>query len=218
MRVILKNSSSSKRLIKGHTYEIDYMYNLNGNGHLSLKEIVGTFQANSFSKLDGSEVDSINIPAQRESYTIEDIEVGSILYCTNKNIALIYAGLYKVESININNSSVKLEGIDRPYKYYNFRKASTSEAREVNLQKVINKKDILIKTKNLKKIDYLENKEFELMKVISQSILDVNRHELDILDWGIDKHSKLGLIREDFNELKEMTLKDILSLIDKTKE
>ena len=213
--------TNSKRLIKGNQYEIAYLYNSNPrqNGRLGLKELVGSFRTSAFTKLDGSEIDKINIQIERSSRVrIDDIIVGDILVCNSGHIALIKNGFYKIEKININNHTVKLEGIDRPYKYNNFRKVSTQEAREINLEKVINKND-LIKKKGLRKVDYLENKELELMKVISLSITDIYRHKLDILDWGISKSAKkLGLIREDFNELKEMKLKDILSLIDKTKE
>lgn len=210
----------SKRLIKGNQYEISYMYNTNGKGHLALKELVGSFNVSAFTKLDGSEIDNINILEVRsERIELTELKVGEILTCTSSRLALIKGGFYKIEKINTNNSTVKLEGVDRPYKYYNFRKASTQEAREINLEKVINKKDVLIKTKGLRKIDYLEDKELDLMKALSMSIVDYSRHKLDIVDWAISRSAKeLRLVREDFNELKEMKLKDILSLIDKTKE
>ncbi len=218
MKVIAINGS--KRVIKGNEYEILYLYNSGRRGHLALEEVTGSFNVDSFRKLDGSEIDKIDIPRiTTRRMTLSELEVGDILVCTSHNIALARGGFYKIEKKNTNNDTVKLEGIDRAYKYYNFRKASTQEGREINLEKVINKNDVLIKTKKLRKIDYFENIELELMKVISMSILDVNRHKLDITDWAITMSAKkLGLLREDFNELKEMKLKDILSLIDKTKE
>ena len=56
------------------------------------------------------------------------------------------------------------------------------------------------------------------MKNLSKSIIDENRHHLSILDWACYKTgSMMGIVKEDYNELVNMSLKDILELIETQK-
>jgi hypothetical protein len=51
--------------------------------------------------------------------------------------------------------------------------------------------------------------------LVSKSILDPNRHGLKILDWGIQQVSKkVDVKADDYEELLNMSLKDILELIE----
>jgi hypothetical protein len=54
------------------------------------------------------------------------------------------------------------------------------------------------------------------MELLSKSILDKNRHDIDIIDWAcVQSKKKIDLTREDFDDVLNMSLGDILKLIDK---
>ena len=73
----------------------------------------------------------------------------------------------------------------------------------------------LITTNDTRKIDLVQDKNLELLKIVSKSILDPNRHGLKILDWGIQQVSKRTEVNvDDYADLLEMSLKDILDLIE----
>jgi hypothetical protein len=61
----------------------------------------------------------------------------------------------------------------------------------------------------------VQNKEFELMSALSKSIIDINRHHLSITEWACQKSgSNLGITTDDYTTLLNMSLKDILTLIE----
>jgi len=73
----------------------------------------------------------------------------------------------------------------------------------------------VITTNDVRKIDLVKNKNLELVRLVSKSILDPNRHVLKILDWGIQQVSKkVDVKADDYEELLNMSLKDILELIE----
>jgi hypothetical protein len=62
-----------------------------------------------------------------------------------------------------------------------------------------------------RKFDHVDNKNKALLEILSKSILDPNRHKLDVIDWAcIKSDSKLGVKKEDFSEILNLTLKEIL--------
>ena len=73
----------------------------------------------------------------------------------------------------------------------------------------------LITTNDTRKIDLVKDKNLELVKILSKAILDPNRHGLKILDWGIQQVSRKTEVKvDDYTDLLEMPLKDILDLIE----
>ena len=78
--------------------------------------------------------------------------------------------------------------------------------------------DKVIRTdfKKQRKLDFVVNKELFFMELLSKSILDKNRHDIDIIDWAcVQSKKKIDLTREDFDDVLNMSLGDILKLIDK---
>jgi hypothetical protein len=56
------------------------------------------------------------------------------------------------------------------------------------------------------------------MSALSKSIIDPNRHYLSIIDWACQKSgTNLSITPDDYNTLLNMSLKDILNIIE-TKE
>jgi hypothetical protein len=97
-----------------------------------------------------------------------------------------------------------------------FRKLTPEESREINLNKILHNEDAKVITDSkTRKIDLVINKNLELMKNLSRSIVDENRHHLSILDWACYKTgSTMGIVKEDYNDLMNMSLKNILELIE----
>jgi hypothetical protein len=187
--------------------------------------------------MDGTPVQKINLgtPVVIERLNFEDLKVGDILVCKSDNYkTLIQNGYYKIERLDSidkpvrygNNTfthkeqKIKLQGVKRVLKFnsWYFRKLSTQELRDANLNELLNNQPLKVISEPIKrKIDHLENKEVALIETLCLSILDKNRHKLSIVDWSCEKvGSKLGLSKEDFSELLEMPLKDILEYVERT--
>jgi hypothetical protein len=117
--------------------------------------------------------------------------------------------------------SIKFVGVKRKMKFnsWYFRKMTTQELREANLNELLhNEKLNVIDRPISRKLDYSENSNLDLMKSLALSILDPNRHKLSIVDWACEKHSrKLGIQRKDYEKLLDLSLKDLLELIETNK-
>jgi hypothetical protein len=143
--------------------------------------------------------------------------------------------MYKIQSLksvefdvnSFNNTkytrvekSIKFEGFNRYLKFngWSFRKLTPGESREISLSSILNGEEPnIIKTKDIRGIDLSLNKYKSLMEIISKTILDSNRHHLSIIDWSCKKTGdKLKIIPEDFNELLNMTLSEILEKLENT--
>ena len=140
---------------------------------------------------------------------------------------MVKGGYYKIEKLlqvkgkyNIINY-VKLEGVSRKILFdsYCLEKLPTHIAREMSLNQVLyDEDDKVIRTdfKKQRKLDFVVNKELFFMELLSKSILDKNRHDIDIIDWAcVQSKKKIDLTREDFGDVLNMSLGDILKLIDK---
>lgn len=227
--------SQSKRLIKGNSYEVECLLNSGKNrawleGKVKLKGVSGFFSVNSFTDNNGNPIPKVDIGSivsnTIQSLKFEDLKVGDILICTTDRYkTLLKDGYYKIESLSsvqkttyYKENRIKLSGVKRILKFcsWSFRKMSTQELRDANLDELLYNKTVpVIKTPIARKFDYIDNKNKILFEVISKSILDPNRHKLSIIDWGCLKiGDKLGIKSSDFSEILELSLKDILSIID----
>ncbi len=114
--------------------------------------------------------------------------------------------------------SIKFVGIPRTLKFspWRFRKLSAQEAREISLNSVLHGEEpVIVKSKDIRKIELVANKELELMSALSKSIIDPNRHHLSITDWACQKSGQnLGITSDDYTYLLNMSLKDILEKIE----
>ena len=141
--------------------------------------------------------------------------------------------IYQIEELKVKSSqrmnwnkttythtehSIKFVGITRSLKFssWRFRKLTPHEAREISLNSVLHGEEpTIVKSKDIRKIELISNKEFELMSMISKSIIDPNRHHLSITEWACQKSgANLGITTDDYTTLLNMTLKDILNLIE----
>jgi hypothetical protein len=115
--------------------------------------------------------------------------------------------------------SIKFEGIKRKLKFNGcaFRKLTPEETREISLGSILNGEEpVIVKTTDIRKIDMVVNKERALMEVIAKTIIDENRHHLSIIDWTCQKTGeKMRIKPEDFKDLLDMKLSDILDKIEK---
>lgn len=242
MIVICKKGT--KKLIKGHRYEVDCLYNGTGNQRwqqdkITLKGIVGRFQSSHFTDTDGKELPKINIiKSPVDTYKkleFDNLKKGDILICDTDTYTTFTKGcMYKVVDLlktsvekkswngskYIQNSYfIKFAGVSRWIKFssWNFRSLTPEEQREIQLNSLLlDKAPPIVLPKESRGINLVLNKQDTLIKIICQSVLDTNRHHLGVIDWSCEKTGhKLKVRPEDFSELLEMKLEDVLKLIDK---
>lgn len=236
--MIVISKKDTKRLIKGVRYEVENLWN-NGNiqswlnGKVQIKGI-GRFDVDNFTDDNGNPLPRINYSSNtistRESLlSFSDIKEGDILVCTSDYYkTLLKGGMYKVESkIEIQNNKyswsrndeyIKFKGVERKLKFnpWNFRSLNAEESRDISLMAVLEdvQPDIITTTK-FRKIDKVENKDIELIKTLAKSIIDPNRHHLSVVEWACRKTgSNLGLVVDDYKSLMDLTLSDILKILD----
>ncbi len=228
MKVICIRPSS--KLLKNHVYECDFyntqinQWKTNRSANTSKTyynnrlHIVGFgwYGTNSFTKEDGTIIPLNGLyDARPKVKTVgeEILKAGDIVVCnTNRYKNFIKGNKYKVTEVIISKfrKKIKIEGYNRLLTYNcNFKKLGEQESRDIYLNSVLN--GVEIKTEI--GIKGVENKDKLLLEILSKSILDVNRHDLSIVDWAIEKHSKCGLIREDFESLLSKSLSEIIESI-----
>lgn len=209
-------------------------------GRIYIKNI-GWYTVNNFETVDGKPIPNIDIDIIKMNESIErlefsDLSKGDILICKTANYkTLIEGSMYKIQELYTINKQkkswngvygtytdnyIKFEGVSRKLMFnsWNFEKLPLDKAREMVLEQVLNDapdKVTRIDLRNLRKIEHIQNKEKELLNVLAKSILDKNRHHLSIIEWTVQQlGNKLDLKIEDYNQLLNMKLKDILKLID----
>jgi hypothetical protein len=240
MWVICKKGST--KLVKGHSYEVVSMNNSSTSTYKSVRlKDFGGYSVKNFTTTDGKPLPEIDIPLPANFYNRfellkgEDVSKGDIIVCMRDNYkTLVKEGMYRVEEINrkvtprtsyngtiltpLVEYFIKFEGVKRKLKLngWCFRKLTTAEARELALNQLLfDETTGLITTNDTRKIDLVQDKNLELIKIVSKSILDPNRHGLKILDWGVQQVSKKTEVKvDDYADLLEMSLKDILDLIE----
>jgi hypothetical protein len=238
--MIVVCKKGSKKLIKGHQYKAVNIWN-DGTSYRYLEgklkiEKLGMYSVSNFTTIDGKEIPKIKIDKiknQVQEYKFSDLKVGDILVCQTNNLSLFAKGhKYKIselssketEYISYNGkkyknyiNKIKFVGINRfiNFNYFYFRKLNDDEKRDISLNSLLeNKEPDYIKTKT-RKIDLVDNKDLVLMSILSKSILDVNRHHLSIVEWGCKKINRYGIKIDDYEDLLNMKLKDILKKIEK---
>ena len=239
MIVICKKGST--RLVKGLRYEVVAMNNSPASSYNSVRiKDFGAYSVKNFTTTDGNELPKIDIPLPQNFYRSrllkpEEVKKGDIIVCTRDTYkTLVQDGMYRIEEISVKSTPrtsyngtilspnvehfIKLEGVKRKLKFngWTFRKLTTAEAREMALgQLLFDEETGVITTNDVRKIDLVKNKNLELVRLLSKSILDPNRHGLKILDWGIQQVSKKTEVKsDDYEDLLNMSLKDILELIE----
>lgn len=241
--MIVISKIANKRLLKGHRYEVQNLWNDGTNqrwveGHVELVGF-GRYSVNNFTDINGNPVPKTNYLTTKtyvdRMIKFEDCKEGEILVCISDHYKTMVKGqMYKIEKIYAKQESrpayggrthyfqekwIKFEGLSRKLKFngWAFRKLTSEETREISLSSILTgEQPNIIKSSKLRKIDMISNKEKALMEVISKTILDSNRHHLSIIEWSCEKTGeKLRIVPEDFTELLDMKLSDILAKIEK---
>lgn len=239
MIVICKRPT--KRLVKGVRYETGSLYNSGTNQRWQEGTVeilgIGRFVVDNFTTTDGNPLPKTNIivqPTHLEQLTFEQLTKGDILICTSDGYKTLGKGcMYQIEELKVKSEqkmgwnkqpythvekSIKFVGIPRTLKFspWRFRKLTAQEAREISLNSVLHGEEpVIVKSKDIRKIELVANKELELMSALSKSIIDPNRHHLSITDWACQKSGQnLGITSDDYSALLNMSLKDILEKIE----
>jgi hypothetical protein len=239
MIVICKRPT--KRLVKGVRYETGSLYNSGNNQRWQEGTVeilgIGRFVVDNFTTTDGNPLPKTNIivqPTHLEQLTFEQLTKGDIVVCTSDSYKTLGKGcMYQIEELKSVSSqkmgwnkqpythvekSIKFVGIPRTLKFssWRFRKLTAQEAREISLNSVLHGEEpVIVKSKDIRKIELVANKELELMSMLSKSIIDPNRHHLSIIDWACQKSgTNLGITSDDYSALLNMSLKDILEKIE----
>jgi hypothetical protein len=241
--MIVISKVANKKLLKGHRYEVQNLWNAGNNqrwveGKVQLVGF-GRYSVDSFTDTNGNPLPKTNYTSSVQQVVrfikYEDCKVGEILVCNSDHYkTLVKGSMYKIEKLNrvetvVNGfngakwtrkeDTIKFEGINRKLKFngWAFRKLTSEETREISLGSILNGEEPkIIKTTSLRKIDMSVNKEKTLMEVISKTLLDPNRHHLSIIEWSCEKTGeKLRIVPDDFKDILDMKLSDILEKIEK---
>jgi hypothetical protein len=241
--MIVISKIANKKLLKGHRYEVQNLWNDGKNqrrieGKVQLVGF-GRYSVDKFTDTNGNPLSKINYvsakPQVDRFIKYDDCKVGEILVCNSDHYkTLAKDSMYKIEKLDKvetevtgwngnkwtrREESIKFEGINRKLKFngWAFRKLTAEETREISLGSILNGEEpVIIKTASIRKIDMSVNKEKTLMEVIAKTLIDENRHHLSIIDWSCQKTGdKLRITPDDFKELLDMKLSDIIAKIEK---
>lgn len=236
----VKSKVNTKRLVKGAIYDVVRLRNkLNSNSYLGKTVKIKLndsktefFTVNNFTMEDDSLVPQIDwdSPDDRddkkffEETTIREgnIQPGDyVMYLRNTHSHLIQYNKYKVQDISVSkyNSwadiSLKLEGSNKFYKSYSFRKCTKEEVRKMSLNLLFDGKSGAKKVTSNRKFDLLseDEKREVIIKIFFTAYLDKNRNTLSLIDWAINKTGEgYKLNKEDFEPYLDLKMKDIFSL------
>jgi len=233
---------STTKLIKGATYKVVYFNNSNGNKSSYFRPIIRirlndnniqTFNLGNFQPTTGTSFPSTTwICPEYQSQMSEvqqtkidnNIKAGDYVVPLYDNLKTLVKGRkYKITEVNTTTHrtwttiKLKLEGSDRLYNSYNFRKCTAQESREIGLSQLFDEQVDTVKVNKYKrKFDYYSDDEKIklLLQFICESANDRFRHQMDIIDWAISKTSiKYKLNREDFSSIMNLNISQILDVL-----
>lgn len=240
MIAIRKNSTT--KLIKGARYEIQTLWNSPNSSNWRRERVkivgMGTYSVKGFTDINGNPLPKVYYQnpnyQEREYLEGKDISDGDILVCMTDNYKNLSKGsMYKVEKVykkeyNAKNFQtgnnyqrveyyIKLEISKRKIRFWgwNFRKLTTSEIRDININNILGENNSKIVTdQNLKKIDLVQNKEKTMIEFLAKTILDSKRHELSPIDWCCQKVAKNWELKpEDFKDILNLKVEELLKRI-----
>jgi hypothetical protein len=112
---------------------------------------------------------------------------------------------------------IKLDGSERLYTSWNFRKCTNQESREIGLRQIFDEQtNTETVNKHKRKFDYYDedDKKKLLIQFLVNASNDRFRNQLDIIDWAVTKTSKgYKLERKDFDSIMSLTVEDILRIL-----
>ena len=112
---------------------------------------------------------------------------------------------------------IRLEGSERWYTSWNFRKCTNQETRDISLKSLFDEVvDIEKVNKHKRKFDYYSDEEkiSMLLRFVVTSANDRFRNQMDIIDWTVEKTAnRYSINKEDFDSVRNMTLEQILEIL-----
>ena len=224
MKVICKKGNT--KLVKGFVYDADYFDNtINPNSRWQRQTIrirgFGSYLCKNFTDTSGNPLPQIvynnpQAPQPEPRFNISELKKNDIIVCKSDRFKyLVKGGKYRVSEIrNISHWSaeIKLEGYNRWIRFttWAFRKLSLQESRDLALSQIFNQPENF-SVEFVRKFDKESNKAKVLIQSLAKSILDPYRHGCDLIDWTIEKSKYQGFKREDFQEILDKPLSEILS-------
>ena len=236
----VKSKKGSKKIVKGMVYDTKFFANdpksTMGNSFRNrygriLIEGYGMYRCADFTTTYGKPLPQIDFDERLKNYVefkAEDTKKGDIVVCQSDRYKYLIKGAkYRVEDVKIHQhgntgtyvyqtTEMKLEGYKRWLSCNNwtFRRLNTQEYRDLALSQIFDKEENF-SVDFIRKFDKSKNPDKILIETIAKSILDKYRHELDIVQWGIEKNSTTyDLHKEDFDHLLDISLRDILTIIE----
>jgi len=225
--MVIKAKQDKNKVLKGVQYETDYIQYGGMRVMSNDGTYLGYYKKEDFTMPNGSEITIDrydNRRASTNSISIDQLKVGDIVVCnTNRNYKyLVKGGKYRISEVEIikgntfKSGFIRFEGYKRKLTWspWNFRKLNTQESRDLAISQIFDKEENF-SVEFVRKIEQTQNKEKELFEAISKSVLDKNRHQLSIIEWAVRKSSKhMDFNLEDFNDILDMKLSEIIKMID----
>lgn len=165
---------------------------------------------------------------EREQTKIDkNIKVGDYVIPLYDSLKTLIRGrTYKVSEVKFHDHKnnlgqitwtdikIKLEGSQRWYVAWNFRKCSNQESRDINLKQLFDEKtNTETVNRHKRKFDFFDesDKKKLLIQFIIASASDRFRNQMDIIDWAITKSAKnYKLTRSDFEPIMLMSVSEII--------
>lgn len=243
--IVICKTASSKSTVKGAKYEVLKLSNKRDPSNskwffprviIEIKDGVNTsLSVKNFTQLDGTPLPEENytspkfdnIPSWKDGYIDDDnmVKKGEyVIYKLNLSKSLVNGSIYKISDVKVNKGRwssdiyIKIDGQSRWLSSRSFRKLSLREARDINLKEVLEQETGVAKIDlSIRKIDRLSEIEKTkiLVSTIVQSMLDVNRNNMTILEWAINKVGKQYDINEDdLNQILSKSIKTIVKSLE----
>lgn len=219
----VRSKKSTKKLVKGLLYECEYYE----SQYDSIRIITPNGQ-NIWSRLSTFTLpngDSIvgTWGNRNRSWEPTKVKPGDVIICNSDSYKYLIRGCkYRISEVKDDNSAyykrqdILIEGYKRWIKYtdWNFRKLNTQESRDLALSQIFDKpEDFSVEVVSKVKQNRIKDGKSKLViDSLIKSITDRNRHSLDLIDWTIDKNPNMGFTREDFNELFDMKIGDLIKM------
>lgn len=193
----------------------------------SFKPIIG----DTFQQIDYvSEEYRLFLDEKSEMKIDKNLKSGDYVVPTHDGLKTLVKGRkYKVKDVRVfdhkssmgavtwSDIKIKLEGSERWYISWTFRKCTNQEAREISLKTLFDETvDVEKVNKHKRKFDYFtdEEKISMLLRFVVTSANDRFRNQMDIIDWTIEKTAeRYSIKKEDFYSIKNMTLEQILEIL-----
>jgi hypothetical protein len=227
MRVI--SLKSNTKLLKGVAYDADSFNNTNTGSRWDQHRIrikfpsggYGSYLCKNFTDTSGNPLPQINYvnpslpPVER--FDVTTLKANDIVVCNSDRYKyLVKGGKYRISEVanaNTWTAQIKLEGYNRNIRFttWAFRKLSTQETRDIALSQIFNQPENF-SVEFVRKFDKENNKTKILLQSLAKSILDPYRHQYGVLDWTIEKTRYQDFKKEDFNEIMNMPLSEVLKL------